>query len=109
MFKEKFSSDLRDRIFVTSGGLGEMNEYMNAADFGILLRKIDPINKVASPVKFAEYSLAGLVVLATDAVDQVTTIGKSLGNIVSKDEFTDLCKKGKAKEIERNKLAINAK
>ena len=109
VFKEKFSSDLRDRIFVTSGGLGEMNEYMNAADFGILLRKIDPINKVASPVKFAEYSLTGLVVLATDAVDQVTTIGKSLGNIVSKDEFIDLCKNGKTKIIERNELAINAK
>lgn len=109
VFKEKFSSDLRDRIFVTSGGLGEMNEYMNAADFGILLRKIDPINKVASPIKFAEYSLTGLVVLATDAVDQVTTIGKSLGNIVSKDEFTDLCKNGKTKRIERNELAINAK
>ena len=108
-FTEKFSPDLRDRIFVTSGGLGEMNQYMNAADFGILLRKIDPINKVASPVKFAEYSLTGLVVLATDAVDQVTTIGKSLGNIVSKDEFTDLCKNGKAKGIERNELATKAK
>lgn len=108
-FTEKFSPDLRDRIFVTSGELGEMNQYMNAADFGILLRKIDPINKVASPVKFAEYSLTGLVVLATDAVDQVTTIGKSLGNIVSEDEFTDLCKKGKAKGIERNELATKAK
>jgi hypothetical protein len=108
-FTERFSLDLRDRIFVTSGGLGEMNQYMNAADFGILLRKIDPINKVASPVKFAEYSLTGLVVLATDAVDQVTTIGKSLGNIVSKDEFADLCKKGKAKGIERNELATKAK
>ena len=49
------------------------------------------------------------MVLATDAVDQVTTIGKSLGNIVSKDEFTDLCKNGKTKRIERNELAINAK
>jgi hypothetical protein len=109
LFNEKFSLDLRDRIHVTSGELSEINQYMNAADFGFLLRKIDPINKVASPVKFAEYSLAGLMVVTTGAIEQVTTIGKLLDNIVSEEEFIDWCKVGKRPGTKRSELALNAR
>ena len=36
--------------------------WLNAADLGILLRADDPVNRVASPTKFAEYALTGLPV-----------------------------------------------
>jgi hypothetical protein len=63
-----------------SATIADVNGYLNAADFGILLRRRDPINSVASPVKFAEYCLAGLPVIMTDAVEQSVQIGRELGN-----------------------------
>ena len=63
-----------------SATIADVNGFLNAADFGILLRREDPINRVASPVKFAEYCLAGLPVIMTDAVDQSVQIGRELGN-----------------------------
>lgn len=86
-FEDAFPPDLRDRVCITSGTLHEMNRYLNAADFGVLLRKSNPINKVASPVKFAEYSLAGLTVVTTDAVEQVKEFGRRFANTVEASEF----------------------
>ncbi len=86
-FEDALANDLRDRVCVTSGALGDINRYLNAADFGVLLRKPNAINWVASPVKFAEYSLAGLVVVTTDAVEQVIEIGQALGNTVNEIDF----------------------
>ncbi len=63
-----------------SATIADVNGFLNAADFGILLRRRDPINSVASPVKFAEYCLAGLPVIMTDAVEQSVQIGRELGN-----------------------------
>jgi hypothetical protein len=87
VFEGAFPIDLRDRVRVTSGSLHEMNRYLNAADFGVLLRKSNAINKVASPVKFAEYSLAGLTVVTTDAVEQVKEFGRRFANTVEASEF----------------------
>lgn len=46
----------------------EINDYLNAADFGILLRRPDPLNAAACPTKFSEYMLAGLPVLISDGI-----------------------------------------
>ena len=45
-----------------------MNEYQNAADCGILLRRPNPLNLAACPTKFPEYMLAGLPVLISDGI-----------------------------------------
>lgn len=59
---------------------GEMNGYLNAADFGMLLREKSPINDVASPTKFGEYCLAGLPVILDGNVEQTVEIAAVLGN-----------------------------
>lgn len=41
----------------------DINQYLNMADFGIIIREDIPLNRVASPTKFAEYMLAGLPVM----------------------------------------------
>ena len=46
----------------------EVAEWLNAADLGILLRALDPVNRVASPTKFAEYALTGLPVAISESI-----------------------------------------
>ncbi|HMG86786.1 MAG TPA: hypothetical protein VK574_13735 [Terracidiphilus sp.] len=70
----------KQNLRVLSATIADVNGFLNAADFGILLRRRDAINRVASPVKFAEYCLAGLPVIMTDAVEQSVQIGRELGN-----------------------------
>jgi hypothetical protein len=108
-FEKSFAHDLRDRVYVTSGGLDDSNRYMNAADFGVLLRKPGSINWVASPVKFAEYSLTGLIVVTTDAVQQMTEIGQRLGNVITSNEFMKTHLKKSRSINNRLDIAENAK
>jgi hypothetical protein len=65
-----------------SAEFGEVNDYLNAADFAVLIREENAVNFVASPVKFAEYSMTGLQVITTNAVEQVVNYGAFIGNIV---------------------------
>ncbi len=46
----------------------EMVQYLNASDYGLLLRDNLVLNNVASPVKFAEYQLCGLPVIISESV-----------------------------------------
>ncbi len=66
---------------VRSCTLEEVNAYLNAADVGFLLRKPIRTNHVASPTKFAEYGLSGLVVLTSDAVPWAHRIAIEAGNL----------------------------
>lgn len=56
-----------------------VGDYLGAADIGLLLRELDPVNWVASPVKFAEYQLAGLPVVASPAIGDVTKALRETG------------------------------
>jgi hypothetical protein len=85
-FRALFGTADAARVTVVSAGLREVNGYLNAADYGILLREMSPINRVASPVKHAEYCLAGLTLIATEAVDQVVDIGARLHNLLPCDD-----------------------
>ena len=109
VFKDAFSIDLRDRVCITSGTLHEMNRYLNAADFGVLLRKANSINRVASPVKFAEYSLTGLTVVTTDAVKQVTEIGQKLANTVEANDFMKVHVRSNVKPMNRLDISMKAR
>ena len=70
------------KIISVSATLNEVNLYLNAADFGFLIREPGPINYVASPVKFAEYCLAGLPIIMTNAVQQSFKFGNLFGNVI---------------------------
>src|SRR5262249_43092606 len=43
----------------------QVGDYLAAADAALLLRRDDPVNRVACPVKFAEYAVSGLPVVMT--------------------------------------------
>lgn len=55
-------------FFITYISLAEINDYLNATDYGILFRENLPINNQASPTKFAEYILAGLKVIISEGM-----------------------------------------
>lgn len=106
VFKSMFSSDISSRIDILSVRLTEVNPYLNAADYGILLRKPGIFSQVASPVKFAEYSLAGLTVIVNNTVDQIIKIGGEIGNIAEVRDFVKNPILFKAKLDSRSRIAV---
>lgn len=58
----------RGDIQVIQSPYSDMNAVLNAADAGLLLREDNPVNRVASPTKFAEYALTGLPVIMTAGI-----------------------------------------
>jgi len=50
--------------------------YLNAADYGLLLRDNQPMNQVASPTKFAEYVLCGLPTIISNGVGDFSNLVK---------------------------------
>lgn len=76
----------RDRVICKSVPNSEVNAYLNAADFGFLLRAPTAVNRVAFPTKFAEYCLAGLKVIMKNDPPSCVEVAKGLGNYVATDE-----------------------
>jgi hypothetical protein len=60
-----------------------VNGYLNAADFGMLLRDATPVNAVAFPTKFAEYAMAGLTILMKEAPPACVAVAHELGNYLA--------------------------
>jgi len=63
----------------------ELPRYLAAADIGFLLRETDPVNAVASPVKFAEYLAAGLGVVTSPGLEGAAelVVSRRLGLAIS--------------------------
>ena len=53
-----------------------INDYLCAADIGLLFRENTPTNNVASPTKFAEYVMAGLPIIISKAVGDFSAFVK---------------------------------
>lgn len=66
-FNEKFS----DRVRYDWVRPSEVRQYYLASDYGLLIREHSITNKVASPVKFAEYICSGVQPLYNDSIEQV--------------------------------------
>jgi glycosyltransferase involved in cell wall biosynthesis len=60
----------------------QVNSYLNAADFGMLLRESTPVNHVAFPTKFAEYALTGLKIVMKNSPPSCVDVARALGNHV---------------------------
>jgi hypothetical protein len=86
--------------------LSAVNAYLNAADFGALLRLAGPMSQVASPIKYAEYAMAGLTVIANGTVAQMREYGAQLGNVI--DDATGLDALDLPTLAERADLALHS-
>jgi hypothetical protein len=81
----------------------DVNSYLNAADFGVLLRDSTPVNVVAFPTKFAEYAMAGLTILMKEAPPACVAVARELGNYLSVGAVAN-----PAPEAERRRFAADA-
>jgi len=77
-----FPRSIQSQVICKSVGLQEVNSYLNASDIAIFLRNENAVNFVASPVKYAEYCMAGLPIIMTKAVKSACKTSKQLENIV---------------------------
>lgn len=85
-FKQKYPN----RVFIKWLEHKDVLSYLHCCDYGLLIREQSDTNKVASPVKFAEYLYAGLPVLITEKLGDFSkyVIENDCGFIV-KEEHTD--------------------
>ena len=69
-------------------GYPEVGRHLAAADAALLLREEDPVNRVACPVKFAEYQACGLPVILTAGIGDVSdyVLRTGYGKIVRLEE-----------------------
>lgn len=74
------------RVICKSVRHAEINGYLNAADFGMLLRDSTPVNVVAFPTKFAEYAMAGLQVIMKESPPSCVAAAREFGNYVALGE-----------------------
>ena len=58
----------------------EVGDYLAAADAALLLRRDDPVNRVACPVKFAEYIVSGLPVILTPRIGDLDGYVRDTGH-----------------------------
>jgi glycosyltransferase involved in cell wall biosynthesis len=68
------------KFLLKSVDFRDMNRMLNAADFALLTRPPSAINRAAFPTKFAEYGLAGLPVIMSDATPDCVTHAQQAGN-----------------------------
>jgi len=59
---------IENRTTLLSVEYKNISHYLSVADASLLFRDKDPLNIVASPTKFAEYSLNGLGTIITDSI-----------------------------------------
>ena len=98
---EQLSDAFPERVVRLWVPQSKVFETLVAADYALLFREPSIVNKVASPVKFAEYLACGLVPLTNGAVEQVAcfvddnqagyTGGENelLGNISSRPSYVE--------------------
>lgn len=58
--------DFPEQVYTKRLSPNEVADYLVACDYGLLIREQSITNKVASPVKFAEYLACGLTVVISD-------------------------------------------
>ena len=61
-------SKFNERITFLNVNTNNVHDYLQACDMGLLLRETSITNRVASPVKFAEYLSSGLPVLISENI-----------------------------------------
>lgn len=84
----------------------EVNNYYNAADFGLLLREKSLTNEVAYPTKFSEYLLSGLPVIMTKHIGCIKDANKQNAIIIENTKpKQDILLKKITKKFNRQKIS----
>jgi hypothetical protein len=67
----------------------EIPLYLGAADIGFILREQHQLNNVASPVKFAEYLAAGLAIVTSPGVGDISDLvqKQNLGTLINSNDL----------------------
>ncbi len=89
-FEFLLSGRLKDSIIEIKQVLpSEINMELITANFGILLREKNLINKVSFPLKFSEYLAAGLPVLLTEGIgDTAEIVNKfKIGSVLTENNY----------------------
>ena len=102
---------LAELVFVKQAPLNGVNKYLNASDFGLLLREDTLMNNVASPTKFAEYLMSGLPVIISKGVHDFANIINQTGYGVVVERIDSITPKEynkllKSLAVNRDKIAI---
>ena len=63
---------LESAFVIRSGNRAQAIRWMSGADAAILLRENNAVNRVACPMKFADYLLAGLPILVSDEIGDIS-------------------------------------
>jgi hypothetical protein len=89
--KLKLYPQLANKLIYLSVPNAEIVKYLNAADYGLLLRDNVIMNNVASPTKFAEYMLCGLPTIISVGVGDYTEfcMKEHVGIVVTEDEMNN--------------------
>ena len=68
----RLQSEFGSQVLATKVSPKEVPDYLKVADYGILIREESITNKVASPVKFAEYLACGLQIIISNHLGDYT-------------------------------------
>jgi len=74
---------------IRSAEPGEVCRWLNAADFGVVLRHDLQVNRVASPIKIGEYLLCGLALIASPNIGDISAILRQQGIGLIADDLTE--------------------
>ncbi|HSY76550.1 MAG TPA: glycosyl transferase, partial [Bacteroidia bacterium] len=90
--EKTLSGKFPGRIMQKWLGEDEVQIYLQAADYGLLVREKSATNEVSSPVKFAEYLAAGLPVIISEHIGDYSQFveEKNCGILVNKIEWSNL-------------------
>jgi len=104
--KSYFNNFDNDRVIIKSVDFLKVNDYYNLADFGILIRNNNLLNRVASPTKFGEYCLTGLKVVMNKNVKQCYNNALNFKNFVDvkSDIFTNFNLDHRTSIVKESKL-----
>jgi glycosyltransferase involved in cell wall biosynthesis len=103
-------------ILIKESSYPDLVKYYNMADFGLLFRKNETVNNVASPTKFSEYALCGLPVIISanigDYSEYINTTGNGyvIQDVESIENESDSISRYIADSIpDRRKIAASSK
>ena len=96
-------SEFKNQVIVKKVFPNEVPDFLKVGDYGLLIREETITNKVASPVKFAEYLACGLYVIISDNLGDYTqfVLNNNCGCITSEFNFQN--------KTTKNQLAVIAR